>query len=61
MVAGVCGGIADATGIDISMVRAATVLLAIFGGAAIPIYLVAWLFIPEQGADRSMAERLFNR
>jgi phage shock protein PspC (stress-responsive transcriptional regulator) len=37
------------------------VLLAIFGGAGIPVYLVAWLLIRQQGADRLAAERLFNR
>lgn len=33
--------------------------LTILGGAGITIYLAAWLLIPERGADRSIAERVW--
>ncbi|MEJ5919476.1 MULTISPECIES: PspC domain-containing protein [unclassified Corynebacterium] len=49
MVAGVCGGFADATGFDVTAMR---VIMAVLGIAATPValvlYLAAWLFVPSQ-------------
>ncbi len=59
--AGVCGGLADQVGIDIAIVRIAFVLLALLGGAGIPLYVAAWLLIPAQGEAQSTAERLIRR
>ena len=44
-VLGVCAGIADYTGIDVTMVRLGTVMLTFFaGGTIIPVYFIAaWL------------------
>lgn len=47
MVGGVCGAIAQRTGIDVTVVRVLTVVLAIFGGLGILAYGLAWLFLPE--------------
>lgn len=49
MVAGVCQGVANYFGIDATVVRLATVILALvtFGGAVIA-YLAAWLLVPEE-------------
>jgi phage shock protein PspC (stress-responsive transcriptional regulator) len=44
---GVCGGIAEAYDLDPSLVRLATVALAVTGAAEI-VYLVAWLIIPKE-------------
>lgn len=57
---GVAGGVAEWLGIDPLIVRIAFVLLAISGGIGIPLYLAAWALIPEQGAERSIAERTLN-
>lgn len=47
---GVCGGIAAYAGVDPTLVRFVTVLLAIVtGGSALLAYLVAWAVIPEAG------------
>ena len=35
--------------------------LSLLGGAAVPVYLAAWLLIPEEGESRSPAERLLSR
>ena len=35
--------------------------LALLGGVAVPIYLAAWLLIPEEGTDVSVAEELLAR
>ena len=48
MVAGVCSGIADYTGVDVTVVRLAAVVGAVFGlGSLVVAYVVAWLLMPE--------------
>ncbi|MFB6192911.1 MAG: PspC domain-containing protein [Candidatus Nanohaloarchaea archaeon] len=48
---GVCGGIAEVYDFDPSMVRLATVLLALTGAAEI-LYIAAWLIIPSESEVR---------
>ena len=49
MVAGVCSGVADYLGVDVTLVRLVTVVGAIFGfGSLILAYVVAWALLPEQ-------------
>ncbi len=45
-IAGVCGGIASATGMQAWLVRLLFALLFLFGGAGALIYLLLWLFVP---------------
>ncbi len=52
---GVCGGIARATGVDPLVVRVAVVALTMAGGTGALLYVVAWLMLPEEGSDRSLA------
>ena len=42
--AGVCGGIAQALGVDVTLVRLVFALLALAGGAGIVLYLALWLY-----------------
>jgi phage shock protein C len=50
ILAGVCGGIAEFLSIDATIVRIVFVLLAVFGGSGIVLYLAAWAIVPR--ADR---------
>ena len=61
MLAGVAAGIAEHLDIDVTLVRIVLVLLAFIGGLAVPLYLAAWLLIPDEGADVSMAEDLIDQ
>lgn len=48
MLAGVCSGVADYFGLDVTLVRLLTVLGAIFGlGSLVVAYVVAWILLPE--------------
>ena len=48
MVAGVCSGVADYLGVDVTLVRLVTVLGAIFGlGSLVVAYVVAWILLPD--------------
>ncbi len=51
MIAGVCGGLAEHFGIDAAMLRLVTILLILFGGLSLWVYVILWIIIPEQ--DRS--------
>jgi phage shock protein C len=55
MLAGVAAGIARYLGVDVTLVRIGFAVLAIVGGAGVPIYLAGWLLIPEEGSDQSIA------
>ncbi|MEW6510344.1 MAG: PspC domain-containing protein [Bacteroidota bacterium] len=46
MLDGICGGVAEYLGLDSTLIRLATVLLAIFGGVGIVIYIVAMIIMP---------------
>lgn len=47
-IAGVCGGIAQATGIESWVLRLLGVVLLLFGGAGLLIYLLLWIFVPTE-------------
>ncbi len=47
MVAGVCGGIAEYFGWDVTVVRLAFVLSIFLPGTQVIVYLLAWLIVPE--------------
>lgn len=61
-IAGVCGGFAAYSGIDVNIVRLVMVILAFLGGSGVVLYLVAWAIVPvedtagaspEAGPERS--------
>ncbi|GAA4896837.1 PspC domain-containing protein [Actinomycetospora straminea] len=55
-IAGVCGGIAARTGLDVNLVRVLAVLLAVFGHlVGLIAYLAAWALVPEEGVEDRVA------
>lgn len=60
MVAGVCAGLADYLGVDVTLVRVAFAVFTFVGGAGLPAYLACLLLIPEEGHDRSIAGDLLD-
>jgi phage shock protein C len=55
-IAGVCGGLAEYLGVDATIVRIITAVLAIYPGAivgGIIAYLIGWMVIPENQASVS--------
>ncbi|SRR6266516_2946851 len=55
MLAGVAAGIARYLNVDVTIVRIVFAVLAIVGGAGVPLYLAGWLLIPEEGSEQSIA------
>lgn len=54
---GVCAALARTTDTDPVLWRVAVVVLTVFGGSGLLLYLAGWLTIPEEGTDVSLAER----
>jgi phage shock protein PspC (stress-responsive transcriptional regulator) len=62
VIAGVCGGFADYSGMDVNLVRVLVALVTLFtAGTGILGYLVAWAVIPEEGQKSSIAEDLISK
>ena len=49
MVGGVCAGVAEYSGLDVTLVRLIVVLGTIFGfGSFLVAYLIGWVLIPSE-------------
>lgn len=47
IIAGVCGGLADYFGLDVSKLRIALLVLILIGGLSIWVYIILWLVVPQ--------------
>lgn len=61
VIAGVCAGLGAYFGVDPTLVRLAFVFVSFFGGLGILFYLGAWIVLPEEGDNSSIAENLVNK
>ena len=57
---GVAAGLAAYFALDVAHVRIILVALSFLGGAAVPLYLAAWVLIPEEGADTAITDEVLN-
>jgi phage shock protein PspC (stress-responsive transcriptional regulator) len=55
MLAGVAGGIARYLNLDVTLVRVVIAALTLLTGAGAALYVAAWLLIPVDGEDQSVA------
>jgi phage shock protein PspC (stress-responsive transcriptional regulator) len=60
MLGGVAGGLARYFGVDTMIVRIAFVILTVFGGGGVLLYLAGLLLIPDEGSDQSIAGALIE-
>lgn len=49
-IAGICGGLGEFFNADPTLLRLVTLLLLIFGGLSIWVYIILWIVIPEAPA-----------
>jgi phage shock protein C len=62
MIAGVCSGLQRQFGWDANILRLIwAVATFITGGTAAIVYAIAWLLIPEEGRETSIAQDLINK
>jgi phage shock protein PspC (stress-responsive transcriptional regulator) len=55
MLAGVASGFARYLGVDVTVVRVIIAALTLLNGVGLALYIGAWLLIPEDGEDQSLA------
>mgnify|MGYP001819505562 CR=1 FL=1 len=48
MLAGVCGGLAEYFELDPTIIRVLFVLVSVFAGGGILVYIILWLLIPQE-------------
>ena len=59
--AGVCAGLAEYSGIDVSLIRVIFAVTTLFGGLGALAYVLAWALVPEEGEKASIAEKVINK
>lgn len=53
VIAGVCAGLAERFGWDVTLVRVAAIALAVMGGPAILAYIIAAVIVPKEPIGRA--------
>ena len=57
---GVAAGLAAYFDLDVAHVRIILVALSFLAGAAIPLYLAAWMLIPAEGSETAIADEILS-
>ncbi len=52
MLGGVCGGLAEFLGINVTIVRAFFILFALTNGIGLMVYLLLWVIVPREDLGR---------
>jgi phage shock protein C len=60
LIAGVATGLADYFDFDVAIIRVALVVLAVLGGIGVPLYIAAWILVPEEGSEETVADDLLE-
>lgn len=60
VIGGVAAGFGRWLGVDPVIVRVVLVVLAVFGGSGLLLYVAGWLLIPEEGAPVNEAQRFLE-
>jgi phage shock protein C len=62
ILAGVCSSLSRQFGMDVNVIRLAWTVVTLFtGGTAVAVYAAAWLLIPEEGKETSIAQNMINK
>jgi phage shock protein C len=61
ILAGVCSGAADYLGVDANILRLGLAVFSLLGGSGIALYVVAWVLMPEEGQDKSIAQDVIDK
>ncbi len=57
IIAGVAGGLAEYFQVDVVLIRLLWLIAAFAGGGGIPVYIIAWIVIPEEKGFASGKEK----
>ena len=60
VIGGVAAGLATFFDLDVTHVRIAFAVLALLGGAGLPLYLAGWALIPGEGSDTAVVDEFLH-
>lgn len=60
MIAGVAAGMSEYFGMDVTLIRVLLVVTALFGGFGFVLYIVMWILVPVEGAERVLLSEDFE-
>jgi signal transduction histidine kinase len=60
VLAGICGGLSQATGIDVTILRIGFVLVGLASGVPVLVYALAWLVVPMDDETTNIFSRAIN-
>jgi len=61
IIAGVASGLADYWGVSVGLIRFAAIVLTVFGGLGVLLYLAGWLLIPNDDGTESIGEEALRK
>jgi len=60
IVGGVCGGLAEYFGIDSAIVRLVFVLILVYGGSGLLVYIILWIVLPTQSTTYTSSDDVIS-
>jgi len=57
LIAGVCGGLAEYFNLDSTLIRFLFIAIILLGGSGILIYLILWIFLPNQSTPEATMKK----
>jgi len=57
---GICGGLSQATGIDVTILRIGLILVGLASGVPVLVYALAWLVVPMNDETTNIFSRAIN-
>lgn len=61
VVGGVCAGLGDFFQVDPTIIRLIFVLITIFGGGGVILYIILWLIIPSEGSSSTITKENISK
>ena len=61
MIGGVASGLANTFGIDATIIRLIFVLVTLFGGGGLLIYVALWVILPREEDGGTIAQEQFTK
>lgn len=55
MIAGVCAGLGDYLNLDVSIIRLVFILLFLFSGGGLLVYVLMWIIVPREPVDSGIS------
>jgi phage shock protein C len=60
IIAGICGGLAEYFDIDASIVRLIFILIVLYGGSGILVYIILWIVLPVKSSVDLPSEKVIS-